>query len=126
MDTDTVDNTDSVTSVRGLLMLNPRLILMLLLMLSQRLMPTQLLQLNQKLRLMPMLMLGMDTMAITLDTALATVPDMAITMVDMDTPMLDMDIVTSARGPLMLNPRLMPLLMLGMDTMAMDTVMVVT
>merc|ERR1719315_874899 len=57
------------------------------------------------------------------------VSDTAVTTVDTtDTPMLDTDTVTSARGPLMLNPRLMPLLMLTTDTTApdTDTVMVVS
>merc|ERR1712025_971462 len=49
---------------------------------------------------------------------------MAVTLADtMDTLMAVMDIVTLARGPLMLNPRLMPLLMLTTDTMVMDMVM---
>merc|ERR1712079_597395 len=51
-------------------------------------------------------------------TAMGTVTDMvsdtAVTTVDtMDTPM---DTVTSARGPLMPNPRLMPLLVVTTDT----------
>merc|ERR1719315_455162 len=57
------------------------------------------------------------------------VSDTAVTTVDTtDYPMLDTDTVTSARGPLMPNPRLMPLLMLGTDTTAVDTgtVMAVT
>merc|ERR1712004_200165 len=64
-------------------------------------------------------MLTMDTMV--LDTAMDTVMDMvlvlAVTLAD------TMDTATLARGPLMLNPRLMPLLMLTMDTMVMDMVM---
>merc|ERR1712025_357337 len=66
-------------------------------------------------------------MGTAMDTV--TVSDTVVTTVDTtDTPMLDtdMDSVTSARGPLMPNPRLMPLLMLGTDTTAMDTVMAVT
>merc|ERR1712050_540960 len=51
-----------------------------------------------------------------------TVSDTAVTTVDTtDTPMLDTDTVTSARGPLMPSPRLMPLLMLTTDTTAADT-----
>merc|ERR1719400_1132996 len=66
-----------------------------------------------------------DTTAV--DTVTDTVSDMVVITVDtMDTPMLDTDTVTSARGPLMPNPRLMPLLMLTTDTTAVDTVMAVT
>merc|ERR1712203_820163 len=73
-------------------------------------------------RLMPLLMLTTDT------TAVDTVTDMldtVVTTVDTtDIPdMLMVDTVTSARGPLMPNPRLMPLLMLTTDTTAVDTVM---
>merc|ERR1712156_1140315 len=106
----TVDSTDMVldTTVmdidilaRGLLMLNPRLMLPLPLMLT------------------------MDTMAV--DTVMDTDSDMVVTTVDTtDTPMPVTDTVTSARGPLMPNPRLMPLLMLTTVTTAMDTVMAVT
>merc|ERR1719400_1820117 len=48
---------------------------------------------------------------------------MAVTTDMVDTPMpdTDMDSVISARGPLMPNPRLMPLLMLTTDTTAVDT-----
>merc|ERR1712241_486574 len=103
-DTDMVLDTtdmDSVTLARGPLMPNPRLMLM------------------------PLLMLTTDTMAV--DTVTDTVSDTAVTMVDTtDCLMLDTDTVTSARGPLMPNPRLMPLLMLGTDTTAMDTVTAVT
>merc|ERR1719225_345317 len=43
-------------------------------------------------------------------------------MLTTDTPdMLMVDTVTSARGPLMPSPRLMPLLMLTTDTTAVDT-----
>merc|ERR1712020_542570 len=68
-------------------------------------------------------------------TAVDTVTDMVSDMLDTvdttvdttDAPdMLMVDTVTSARGLLMPNPRLMPLLMLGTDTTAMDTVMAVT
>merc|ERR1712242_350529 len=50
------------------------------------------------------------------------VSDTAVTTVTVDTPMLMVDTVTSARGPLMPSPRLMPLLMLTTDTTAVDTV----
>merc|ERR1711928_57735 len=98
---DTTD-TDTVTSARGLLMPNLRL------------------------KLMPLLMLTMDTMV--LDTAMDTVMDMvlvmAVPMADTtDTLMAVMDIVTLARDPLMPNPRLLLLLMLTTDTMVMDMVM---
>merc|ERR1711994_978496 len=101
---DTTDM-DSVTSARGPLMLNPRL------------MP------------MPLLMLTTDTTAV--DTVTDTVLDMldtVVTTVDTtDIPdMLMVDTVTSARGPLMPSPRLMPLPMLTTDTTVMDTVMAVT
>merc|ERR1712241_1294377 len=95
-----LDTTDMDTdiSARGLLMLNPRLMLPLPLMLT------------------------MDTMAV--DTVTDMDSDMAVTTVDTtDTPMPVTDTVTSARGPLMPNPRLMPLLMLTTVTTAMDTVM---
>merc|ERR1719244_717398 len=96
---------DSVISARGPLMPNPRLMLM------------------------PLLMLTTDTTAE--DTVTDTDSDMLDTVdttVDTtDTPaMLMVDTVTSAKGPLMPSPRLMPLLMLGTDTTAMDTVMAVT
>merc|ERR1711994_1228687 len=103
-DTDMVLDTtdmDSVTSARGPLMPSPRL------------MP------------MPLLMLTTDTTAV--DTVTDTVLDMLDTVgttVDTtDIPdMLMVDTVTSARGPLMPSPRLMPLLMLTTDTTAVDTV----
>merc|ERR1711978_277606 len=80
---------------------------------------------NRKLMQMPLLMLTTDTTAV--DTVTDTDSDMAVTTVDtMDTPMPVTDTVTSARGPLMPNPRLMPLLMLTTVTTAMDTVMAVT
>merc|ERR1712156_1148562 len=93
---------DSVTSARGPLMPSPRL------------MP------------MPLLMLNTDTTA--MDTVTDMMGDTAVTTVDTtDIPdMLMVHTVTSARGPLMPSPRLMPLLMLGTDTTAMDTVMAVT
>merc|ERR1712112_575497 len=109
-DTDMVlDTTDMDTdiSARGPLMPNPRPLL--------------------NPRLMPLLMLTTDTMAV--DTVMDTDSDMAVTTVDTtDTPMLVTDTVTSARDPLMPNLRLMllPLLMLTTDTMDMDTVMAVT
>merc|ERR1711974_459515 len=96
---DTTDM-DSVTSARGLLMPNPRLMLM------------------------PLLMLTMDTTAV--DTVTDMVSDTAVTTVDTTDILTTTDTVTSARGPLMPNPRLMPLLMLGTDITAMDTVMAVT
>merc|ERR1712048_367458 len=104
-DTDMVLDTtdmDSVTSARGPLMPNPRLMLM------------------------PLLMLTTDTTAVDTVMDTDTVSDMAVTTDMVDTLMLMVDTVTSARGPLMPNPRLMPLLMLGTDTTAMDTVMAVT
>merc|ERR1712112_75390 len=106
-DTDMVlDTTDMDTdiSARGPLMPNPRPLL--------------------NPRLMPLLMLTTDTMAV--DTVTDTDSDMAVTTVDTtDTPMPVTDTVTSARGPLMPNPRLMPQLMLTTVTTAvdMDTVM---
>merc|ERR1712158_78951 len=92
---------DTVISARGLLMPNPRL--------------------------MPLLMLTTDTTAV--DTVMDMDSDTAVTTVDTtDTPMPVTDTVTSARGPLMLNLRLMllPLLMLTTDITDMDTVMAVT
>merc|ERR1712066_551604 len=70
-----------------------------------------------------------DTTAV--DTVTDTVSDMLDTVdttVDTtDIPdMLMVDTVTSARGPLMPSPRLMPLPMLTTDTTVMDTVMAVT
>merc|ERR1712193_290148 len=90
---------DSVISARGPLMPNPML--------------------------MPLLMLTTDTTAVDTDTDMVSV--MAVTTDMADTPM-PMDTVISARGPLMPNPRLMPLLMLTTDTTAVDTdtVMAVT
>merc|ERR1719273_2533179 len=83
---------------------------------------------NPRLMLMPLLMLTTDTTAVDTDTDMVSV--MAVTTVMADTPMAhtDMDTVISARGPLMPNPRLMPLLMLTTDTTAVDTdtVMAVT
>merc|ERR1719371_27768 len=74
---------DTDISARGLLMPNPRLMLM------------------------PLLMLTTDTTAV--DTVTDTDSDMAVTTVDTtDTPMPVTDTVTLARGPLMPNPRLMP------------------
>merc|ERR1712061_553424 len=79
--------------------------------------------LNPRLMPMPLLMHTTDTTAVDMVTDM--VSDTAVTTVDTtDTPMLDTDTVTSARGPLMLNPRLMPLLMLTTDTTAVDTDMV--
>merc|ERR1739842_186955 len=78
------------------------------------------------LMLMPLLMLTTDTTDVVTDTDMVSV--MAVTTDMVDTPMLDtdMDSVISARGPLMPNPRLMPLLMLTTDTTAVDTDMVDT
>merc|ERR1712141_565113 len=92
---------DSVISARGPLMPNPRM-------------------------LMPLLMLTTDTTAVDTDTDMVSV--MAVTTDMVDTPMPMVDTVISARGPLMPNPRLMPLLMLTTDTTAVDTdtVMAVT
>merc|ERR1711997_1150820 len=93
MDMDT--DMDSVISARGLLMPNPRL--------------------------MPLLMLTMDTTAVVTDTDMVSVMAVTTDMVDTPMPDTDMDSVISARGPLMPNPRLMPLLMLTTDTTAVDT-----
>merc|ERR1712241_817917 len=93
-----LDTTDMDTdiSARGLLMPNPRLMLM------------------------PLLMLTTDTTAV--DTVTDTDLDTAVTTVDtMGTPMPVTDTVTLARGPLMPNLKLMPLLMLTMVTTAVDT-----
>merc|ERR1711971_1136313 len=84
---------DSVISARGPLMPNPRL--------------------------MPLLMLTTDTTAVDTDTDMVSV--MADTTDMADTPMPLVHTVISARGPLMPNPRLMPLLMLTTDTTAVDT-----
>merc|ERR1712183_731289 len=85
---------DTVISARGPLMPNPRL--------------------------MPLLMLTTDITAVDTDTDMVSV--MAVDITDMaDTPMPMVDTVISARGPLMPNPRLMPLLMLTTDTTAVDT-----
>merc|ERR1712004_476596 len=101
-----LDTTDMDTDIlaRGPLMLNLRLML--------------------NPRLMLLLMLTTDTMAVDMDTD--TGSDTAVTTVEpTDTPMLVTDTVTSARGPLMPNLKLMllPLLMLTMDITDMDTVM---
>merc|ERR1712066_519557 len=93
--TDLDTDMDSVISARGPLMPNPRLMLM------------------------PLLMLTMDTTAVDTDTDMVSV--MAVTTDMVDTPMPMVDTVISARGPLMPNPRLMPLLMLTTDTTAVDT-----
>merc|ERR1739838_1138072 len=70
-------------------------------------------------------MLTTDTTAVDTDTDTDTVmvSVIAADTTDMaDTPMADMlMLITTARGLLMLNPRLMPLLMLTMDTTAVDT-----
>merc|ERR1712141_526053 len=71
------------------------------------------------LRLMPLLMLTTDTTAVDTDTDMVLV--MAVTTDMADTPMPMVDTVISARGPLMPNPRLMPLLMLTTDPTAVDT-----
>merc|ERR1712212_990564 len=87
---------DTDILVRGLLMLNPRLMLPLPLMLTT------------------------DTMVV--DTVMDTDLDTAVTTVDTtDTPMPVTDTVTLARGPLMPNLKLMPLLMLTTVTTAVDT-----
>merc|ERR1712001_769922 len=93
--TDTDTDMDSVISARGPLMPNPRL--------------------------MPLLMLTTDTTAVVTDTDMVSVMAVTTDMVDTPMPDTDMDSVISARGPLMPNPRLMPLLMLTMDTTAVDT-----
>merc|ERR1712025_1140158 len=71
-------------------------------------------------------LLMLTTVTTAVDTVTDTVLDMLVTvdtMVDTtDTPdMLMVDSVTSARGPLMPNPRLMLPLMLTTDTTAVDT-----
>merc|ERR1711936_412001 len=58
-------------------------------------------------------------MAVDTDTDMVSV--MAVTTDMADTPMPMVHTVISARGPLMPNPRLMPLLMLTTDTTAVDT-----
>merc|ERR1739838_891217 len=76
-------------------------------------------------RLKPLLMLTTDTTAVDTDTDTDTVmvSVIAVDTTDMaDTPMADMlMLITTARGLLMPNPRLMPLLMLTTDTTAVDT-----
>merc|ERR1712083_192363 len=74
---------------------------------------------NPRLMLMPLLMLTTDTTAVDTDTDMVSV--MAVTTDMADTSMPMVDTVISARGPLMPNPRLMPLLMLTTDTTAVDT-----
>merc|ERR1711992_226165 len=71
---------------------------------------------------MPLLTHGTDTMAVD------TVMDMDLDTTDTDTvdttvtpTTVDTTDTTWARGPLMPNPRLMPLLMLGTDITDMDT-----
>merc|ERR1712020_511886 len=64
-------------------------------------------------------MLTTDTTAVDTDTDMVSA--MAVTTDMVDTPMPMVDTVISARGPLMPNPRLMPLLMLTTDTTAVDT-----
>merc|ERR1711997_1130589 len=93
--TDTDTDMDSVISARGPLMPNPKL--------------------------MPLLMLTMDTAAVVTDMDMVSVMAVTTDMVDTPMPDTDMDSVISARGPLMPNPRLMPLLMLTTDTTAVDT-----
>merc|ERR1712141_805480 len=73
------------------------------------------------LRLMPLLMLTTDTTAVDTDTDMVLVMAVTTDMVDTPMPDTDMDSVISARGPLMPNLRLMPLLMLTTDTTAVDT-----
>merc|ERR1712183_852297 len=105
--TDADTDMDSVISARGPLMPNPRL--------KQLLLPNP--------RLKPLLMLTTDTTAVDTDTDTVMVSVIAVDTTDMaDTPMADMlMLITTARGLLMLTPRLMPLLMLTMDTTAVDT-----
>merc|ERR1711997_3705 len=95
--TDLDTDMDSVISARGPLMPNPRLMLM------------------------PLLMLTTDTTAVDTDTDMVLVMAVTTDMVDTPMPDTDMDSVISARGPLMPNLRLMPLLMLTTDTTAVDT-----
>merc|ERR1712021_214958 len=100
---------DSVISARGPLMPNPRL--------KPPLLPNP--------RLKPLLMLTTDTTAVDTDTDMDTdmVSVIAVDTTDMvDTAVdTDMAVTISAKGLLMPNPRLMPLLMLTTDTTAVDT-----
>merc|ERR1719420_841629 len=68
-------------------------------------------------------MLTTDTTAVVTVTVLDMLDTVDTTVDTTDTPdMLMVDTVTSARGPLMPSPRLMPLLMLTTDITAVDTV----
>merc|ERR1719500_2334665 len=69
-------------------------------------------------------MLTTDTTAVDTDTDTDMVSVIAVDTTDMaDTPMPDMVVmlITTAKGLLMPNPRLMPLLMLTTDTTAVNT-----
>merc|ERR1712110_590489 len=100
--TDADMDSDTVISARGPLMPNPRL--------KQLLLPNP--------RLKPLLMLTTDTTAV--DTDMDTDTDMVSVIAVDTTDMADTDMVVtiSAKGLLMPNPRLMPLLMLTTDTTA--------
>merc|ERR1719273_2979535 len=72
---------------------------------------------------MPLLTHGTDTMAVDMDLDTTDTDTVDTTVIPTDTTDTD---TTWARGPLMLNPRPMPLLMLGTDITDTDTVMAVT
>merc|ERR1712008_226078 len=103
------DMEESIITARGPLMPNPRL--------KQLLLPN--------LRLKPLLMLTTDTTAVDTDTDMDTdmVSVIAVDTTDMVDTAVDTDMVVtiSAKGLLMPNLRLMPLLMLTTDTTAVDT-----
>merc|ERR1711956_199654 len=111
--TDADKDMESIITARGPLTPNPRL--------KPPLLPNP--------RLKPLLMLTTDTTAVDTDTDMDTdmvsviavdTSDMADTAADMDTVVM---LITTAKGLLMPNPRLMlmPLLMLTTDTTAVDT-----
>merc|ERR1711956_178710 len=117
--TDADTDMESIITARGPLMPNPRL--------KPPLLPNP--------RLKPLLMLTTDTTAVDTDTDMDTdmVSVIAVDTTDMADTAVDTDMVVtiSAKGLLMPNPRLMPLLMLTTDTTAVytdtdaDTVMAV-
>merc|ERR1739838_1166049 len=102
--TDADTDMESVITARGPLMPNPRL--------KPPLLPNP--------RLKPLLMLTTDTTAVDTDTDMDT--DM-VSVIAVDTTDMAVMPITTAKGLLMPNPRLMlmPLLMLTMDTTAVDT-----
>merc|ERR1711956_172364 len=111
--TDADTDMESIITARGPLMPNPRL--------KPPLLPNP--------RLKPLLMLTTDTTAVDTDTDMDTdmVSVIAVDTTDMADTAADTDMVvmliTTAKGLLMPNPRLMlmPLLMLTTDTTAVDT-----